>query len=118
MVGYYAEVVKTIARELDYQVTWTTADFSGLMGQLEAGKLDTVANNFVKTIERQKKYNFTDDYLTSATQIVTSVENKDIQSLDDLKGKTVYSVLGSIHVINLRNACPNCDQPTQRLSQQ
>lgn len=79
------------------------------MGQLEAGKLDTVANNFVKTTECQKKYNFTDAYLTYATQIVTSVENKDIQSLDDLKGKTVSGVLGSTHVTNLRNAFPNND---------
>ncbi len=36
LVGYDVEVVETIARELGYQVTWTTADFSGLMGQLEA----------------------------------------------------------------------------------
>lgn len=109
LVGYDVEVAETIARELGYQITWTTADFSGLMGQLEAGKLDTVANNFVKTTERQKKYNFTDAYLTYASQIVTSVENKNIQSLDDLKGKTVSGVLGSTHVTNLRNAFPNDD---------
>ncbi|GAB7195905.1 hypothetical protein OS31_28170 [Dickeya oryzae] len=55
LVGYDVEVAETIAHKLGYQIAWTTADFSGLMGQLEAGKLDTVANNFVKTTERQKK---------------------------------------------------------------
>ena len=107
LVGYDVEVAETIARQLGYQIAWTTSDFSGLMGQLEAGKLDTVANNFVKTAERQKKYNFSNAYLTYASQIVTSVDNKDIQSLDDLKGKTVAGVLGSTHVTNLRNAFPD-----------
>ncbi|MBP2837534.1 amino acid ABC transporter substrate-binding protein [Dickeya parazeae] len=109
LVGYDVEVAETIAHKLGYQIAWTTADFSGLMGQLEAGKLDTVANNFVKTTERQKKYDFTNTYLNYASQIVTSINNKDIQSLDDLKGKTVSGVLGSTHVTNLRNAFPNND---------
>lgn len=107
LVGYDVEVTETIAKQLGYQIAWTTADFSGLMGQLEAGKLDTVANNFVKTEERQKKYNFSSSYLTYATQIVTSTDNKDIQSLDDLKGKVVSGVLGSTHVTNLRKAFPD-----------
>ncbi|MGK2959697.1 MAG: transporter substrate-binding domain-containing protein [Candidatus Malihini olakiniferum] len=48
------EVAETIARKLGYQTTWTTANFISLMDQLEAKKLDTVANDFVKTTERQK----------------------------------------------------------------
>lgn len=107
LVGYDVEVAETVAKQLGYQITWTTADFSGLMGQLEAGKLDTVANNFVKTDERQKKYNFSASYLTYATQIVTSTDNKDIQTLADLKGKTVSGVLGSTHIANLRKAFPD-----------
>ncbi|MCV9879340.1 amino acid ABC transporter substrate-binding protein [Brenneria izbisi] len=107
LVGYDVDVAEAIAKELGYKIQWTTADFSGLMGQLEAGKLDTIANNFVNTAERQKKYNFSDAYLTYASQIVTSVKNDHIQSIADLKGKTISGVLGSTHVANLRNAFPD-----------
>nr|WP_113866048.1 transporter substrate-binding domain-containing protein [Brenneria salicis]NMN90153.1 putative amino-acid transport system substrate-binding protein [Brenneria salicis ATCC 15712 = DSM 30166]RBP63226.1 amino acid ABC transporter substrate-binding protein (PAAT family) [Brenneria salicis ATCC 15712 = DSM 30166]RLM30877.1 ABC transporter substrate-binding protein [Brenneria salicis ATCC 15712 = DSM 30166] len=107
LVGYDVDVAEAIAKELGYKIQWTTADFSGLLGQLEAGKLDTIANNFVNTTERQKKYNFSDAYLTYASQIVTSVKNENIQSIADLKGKTISGVLGSTHVANLRNAFPD-----------
>lgn len=107
LTGYDVELTETIAKKLGYKMEWTTSDFSGLLGQLEAGKLDTVANNFVRTAERQKKYNFSAPYLSYASQIVTSVNNKDINSLDDLKGKTIAGVLGSNHVTNLRKAFPD-----------
>ncbi|PWC11792.1 amino acid ABC transporter substrate-binding protein [Brenneria roseae subsp. americana] len=107
LVGYDVDVAEAIAKELGYKIQWTTADFSGLLGQLEAGKLDTIANNFVKTTERQKKYNFSDAYLNYASQIVTSVKNENIQSIADLKGKTISGVLGSTHLTNLRNAFPD-----------
>ncbi|MCE9731190.1 transporter substrate-binding domain-containing protein [Pectobacterium sp. IFB5596] len=106
LVGYDVEVAEKIANELGYKVEWTTSDFSGLLGQLEAGKLDTIANNFVQTEARQKKYNFSKSYLTYASQVVTSIKNDDIQSLSDLDGKTIAGVLGSTHVTNLRNAFP------------
>ncbi|MDE8743766.1 transporter substrate-binding domain-containing protein [Pectobacterium polaris] len=106
LIGYDVEVAEAIAHELGYKIEWTTSDFSGLLGQLEAGKLDTVANNFVQTDARKKKYNFSDAYLTYASQIVTSIKNENIQSLSDLTGKTIAGVLGSTHVTNLRNAFP------------
>ncbi|MFP9230397.1 ABC transporter substrate-binding protein [Pectobacterium cacticida] len=106
LVGYDVEVAENIAHELGYSIEWTTSDFSGLMGQLEAGKLDTIANNFVQTDARQKKYNFSTPYLTYSSQIVTSTKNDGIQSLSDLNGKTIAGVLGSTHVTNLRNAFP------------
>ncbi|WP_246235824.1 amino acid ABC transporter substrate-binding protein [Acerihabitans arboris] len=107
LVGYDVEVAETIAHDLGYKVVWTTADFSGLLGQLEAGKLDSIANNFVVTAKRQEKYNFSTSYLTYSSQIVTSAQNKDINSLDDLKGRTVAGVLGSNHITNLRAAFPD-----------
>ncbi len=107
LTGFDVEVANTIAQDLGYKVVWTTADFSGLLGQLEAGKLDTVANNFVVTAKRQEKYNYSDRYLSYATQIVTSDKNTNINTLEDLKGHTVAGVLGSNHVANLQKAFPD-----------
>ena len=104
LVGFDVEVAETIAKDLNYKIEWVTADFSGLMGQLEASKLDTVANVVAITPVRQEKYNFADVYSYYGSQIVTHKDNADINTLDDLKGKTVAGVLGSNHVNNLKKA--------------
>ncbi|WCG82889.1 amino acid ABC transporter substrate-binding protein [Pectobacterium sp. A5351] len=104
LVGFDVEVTETIAKDLNYKVEWVTADFSGLMGQLEARKLDTVANVVAITPARQEKYNFAQPYSYYGSQIVTHKDNTDINTLADLKGKTVAGVLGSNHVNNLKKA--------------
>ncbi|MCM6932065.1 amino acid ABC transporter substrate-binding protein [Enterococcus italicus] len=109
LVGFDVEVLETIAKDLGYKVEWTTTDFSGLMAQLESGKLDTVANAVAMTDERKETYNFADPYSYYGAQIVTSTKNTDINSLDDLKGKTVAGVLGSNNLKNLQAYDKNGD---------
>ena len=107
LVGFDVEVAEDIAKELNYRIEWVTADFSGIMGQLEAKKLDTVANVVAITPVRQQKYDFSQTYGYYGSQIVTHKDNADINTLDDLKGKTVAGVLGSNHVNNLKKAFPD-----------
>ncbi|TCP23767.1 amino acid ABC transporter substrate-binding protein (PAAT family) [Scopulibacillus darangshiensis] len=102
LVGFDVEVFEHIAKDLGYKVEWEKTDFAGLMGQLETGRIDTIANFVALTPERAKKYYFSDSYAYSGCTIVTSKENDDINSLDDLKGKTVSGVLGSNNIENLK----------------
>lgn len=107
LVGFDVETTEAIAKELGYKVEWTTVEFSGLMGQLEAGRLDTVANAVAVTDARKAKYDFSKTYSYYGSQIVTHTDNTNINSLDDLKGKTISGVLGSNHIKNLNKAFPN-----------
>ncbi|WP_307353020.1 amino acid ABC transporter substrate-binding protein [Paenibacillus polymyxa] len=102
LVGYDVEVLEAVAKNLGYKVEWTLTDFSGLMGQMEAGKLDTIANNVAVTDERKKVYNFTDKYSVLGTQVAVRADNNQINTLDDLKGKTISAVLGSNNVKNFK----------------
>jgi len=102
LVGFDVEVLETIAANLGYTVEWVNTDFSGLMGQLDVGKIDTVANVVAITEERKEKYYFTDPYSYAGVTIVTHADNTHINTLDDLKGKTVAGVLGSQNVKNLQ----------------
>lgn len=95
LVGFDVELLETAAKELGYTVTWTTAEFSGIMGQLEAGRLDTVANNVAITEARKEKFDFTAPYAILGAQVVTNADNTTIKTLNDLAGKTVSGVLGS-----------------------
>lgn len=109
LVGFDVEVTEAVANELGYQVEWTTAEFGGLMAQLEAKRLDTVANAVAMTAARQEKYDFTQPYSYYGSQIVINSANDSIKSLDDLKGKTISGVLGSNHINILKKAFPNDD---------
>lgn len=102
LIGYDVEVLEAIAKNLGSEVKWTNADFSGLMGQLEANKLETVANAVAMTDERQDEYDFTDPYTYVGAAIVTTEDQKDIDELDDLKGKSVAGVLGSNNTEQLK----------------
>lgn len=107
LVGFDVETTEAIAQELGYRVEWTTAEFAGLMGQLESGRLDTVANAVAMTEARQAKYHFTQPYSYYGSQIVTHTDNTELNSLDDMQGKTISGVLGSNHIKNLEAKFPN-----------
>lgn len=95
LVGFDVEVAETVAKKLNYKIQWVNSDFSGLMGQLEAKKLDTIANVVAITPEREQKYAFTQPYAFYSTRIVTHKNNTQFQTLNDLKNKTIAGVLGS-----------------------
>ncbi|MDW8563770.1 transporter substrate-binding domain-containing protein [Staphylococcus shinii] len=97
LVGYDIEVFEKAAQKAGYKVKWVKADFSGIMGQLDSGRVDSVANAVAVTDERKDKYQFSTPYSYIGSQIVTSTKNKNINQFSDLKGKTVAGVMGSNH---------------------
>ena len=109
LVGFDVEVIEAVAERLGYTTQWVNTDFSGLMGQLETGKIDTIANAVALTEERQEKFDFSDPYSYVGVSIVTHTDNTDINTLEDLKGKTVSGVLGSQNVKNLQNYDANSE---------
>lgn len=70
LVGFDVEVTEAIAKKLGYKLDWQLSEFSGLMGQLTSGKLDTVSNQVAVTNERKQTFNFTDTYAYAGTQII------------------------------------------------
>ena len=103
LVGFDVEVLETIAKNLGYKVEWTTMDFGGAVGQLDAGKLDTIANEFTITEQRKAKYDFSEVYYYAGIQVITSKENTNINTLEDFNGKTISAVTGSNKVKTTEN---------------
>jgi len=101
LVGFDVEVIETVAKNIGYEVEWTLADFSGIMGQLDSKRVDTVANDVAVTDERKEKYAFTDPYSKSGTQLATAADNDAIQEIADFTGGTIAGVLGSNHIDKL-----------------
>lgn len=61
LVGYDIEVFEKAAKKEGYKVKWVKADFSGIMGQLDSGRVDSVANAVAVTDERKEKYQFSEN---------------------------------------------------------
>ncbi|MCL7930728.1 amino acid ABC transporter substrate-binding protein [Halomonas llamarensis] len=93
--GFEVDVMEAVGNELDVDVEFITANFSGLFGMLESGRIDTIANQITITEERQEKYAFTEPYVYDGAQVVVKAGNEEIKSVEDLRGKRVAVNLGS-----------------------
>jgi len=93
--GFEVDVWNEIAKRSDYKVEYITSSFSGLFGMLEAGHIDTIANQITVTEARTAKYAFSVPYVIDGVQITVRKGRDDIQGLEDLKGKKVAVNLGS-----------------------
>ncbi|WP_432455252.1 MULTISPECIES: amino acid ABC transporter substrate-binding protein [unclassified Agarivorans] len=93
--GFEVDLWNELAKRNDWQVEYVTANFSGLFGMLETGRVDTIANQITITDERKAKYLFSQPYVIDGAQIVVRKGNSEISGINDLKGKKVAVNLGS-----------------------
>jgi len=56
--GFEVDVINAIAEETGDEVNFVTMSFSGLIGALESGRIDTIANQITITPEREQKFAF------------------------------------------------------------
>lgn len=93
--GFEIDLWSEISKRVNQPVEFVTANFSGLFGMLEAGKIDTISNQITITEERTKKYQFSTPYVYDGAQIVVHKNNTAIKTFSDLSGKKVAVNLGS-----------------------
>ncbi|WP_260261605.1 amino acid ABC transporter substrate-binding protein [Vibrio intestinalis] len=93
--GFEVDLWDEIGKRNDYNVEYVTANFSGLFGLLETGRIDTISNQITMTDARKSKYLFADPYVVDGAQITVRKGNDDIKGVADLAGKTVAVNLGS-----------------------
>lgn len=108
--GFEVDFINAIAAETGAEVNFVTMSFSGLIGALDSGRIDTIANQITITPEREAKFTFSQPYVFDGAQIVVKTGNEGtIGSVEDLSGRTVAVNLGS-NFEQLLNELPNADQ--------
>ena len=106
--GYDIATVNAVAKKLGYsRVELTTADMTGLFGMLDAGKIDTIANQVEVNDKRREKYQFSRTYIYSGAQLVTRNNDETINNIADLKGKRLGVDVGSSKENFLRKNYPD-----------
>ncbi|MBB3993955.1 putative amino-acid transport system substrate-binding protein [Sulfitobacter undariae] len=108
--GFEVDFINAIAAETGDEVNFVTMSFSGLVGALETGRIDTIANQLTITPERETKFAFSQPYVFDGAQVVVKKGNEEtITSVEDLSGKTVAVNLGS-NFEQLLNELPNAEE--------
>jgi putative amino-acid transport system substrate-binding protein len=108
--GFEVDFINAVAKETGDEVNFVTMSFSGLIGALESGRIDTIATQITITPERDAKFAFSQPYVFDGAQVVVKEGNEDtIGSVEDLSGKTVAVNLGS-NFEELLNELPNADE--------
>lgn len=93
--GFEVDLWNEIGKRNSYDVKFVTANFSGLFGLLETGRIDTISNQVSITDARKAKYLFSEPYVVDGVQITVRKGNDSIHGIEDLAGKTVAVNLGS-----------------------
>jgi ABC-type amino acid transport substrate-binding protein len=95
--GYDIAVVRAVDELLpQYEFSFETSDFAGILVGLDAGKYDIAAHWYAKNAQRAERYLYgLTPYSSYAYQIAVKAGRKDIQSIKDLEGKSVAVSTGS-----------------------
>lgn len=97
LTGYDVEVGKLIAQELGVEATFVEGQWDGLFAGLDSGRYDMVINGVDVDEERQERYDFSIPYAYNRTVIIVRGDNTDINSFEDLDGKTTANTLASTY---------------------
>lgn len=95
--GFNVDMINEVGRRLGRKVEIFSAEFSGLIPAMQAGKLDFVGAPTTVTPERAKNLLFTEGYLNTYYQFVVPAKAPELKSLGELKGKTVAANKGSAY---------------------
>ncbi|MBB1491467.1 amino acid ABC transporter substrate-binding protein [Paracoccus sp. MC1854] len=107
--GFEVDVMNAVGERTGDQVEFVTMAFSGLIGALESGRVDTVANQITITPEREARFVFSRPYVYDGAQVVTREGNEEITGPESLAGKSVAVSLGS-NFEQLLREMPNAGQ--------
>lgn len=94
IVGIDADIARAIAEDMGMELQIEDMAFDSVIAAIQSGKADFGAAGMTVTKDRLASVNFSDTY-AKAKQVIIVKEGSDIQSADDLTGKTVGVQLGT-----------------------
>lgn len=119
LTGFEVDFAKALAGQMGATAAFSPIPFAGLLGALEARRIDVVINQITITPARQAKYDFSKPYTTSGIQIITRKGRVDLLKPADLAGKKVGVGLSTNYETWLRANVPDAivrtydDDPTK-----
>lgn len=88
LVGFDIDYARAAAEYMGVEVKFQPIDWKTKENELNSGRIDLIWNGYTITPEREEKVDFTKPYLANS-QVVATLVDSDIESLEDLEGKNV-----------------------------
>src|SRR5690606_19012676 len=88
IVGFDIDYARAAAEYMGVEVEFQPIDWKTKETELTSGRIDLIWNGYTITEEREEKVDFTKPYLANS-QVVATLVDSDIESLEDLEGKDV-----------------------------
>ncbi len=92
--GIDMDIVRAMCDDMNYRLELRDNNFDSIILSVSQGKCDMGASGFTKTAEREEQVLFSDPYY-AIKQVVVVKEGSDIQTLDDVRGKTISVQTGT-----------------------
>lgn len=97
LMGFEVEVSRCVAEKLGVEPQYVLGEWDGLLAGVQSGRYDLMANGVGYTEERAQAYRFSDFYAFNRTVLVVRKDNTEINSMEDLKGKTTCNSANSTY---------------------
>ena len=95
--GIFVEVLQEITKSENWEINYIPCQWSDCLEQLETGQLD-IMPDVAHTIEREKKFLFSNEAFLSSWSVLYKRKNVKIDSILDLQSKRVAVVSESIQL--------------------
>ena len=110
-VGVDVDLLDEAAKRLGLEVNWSAIQFTAGIPGVQSGRYDTYVSAMADTVTRQEVVNFIDYSEEGSGVIVKKGNPLGIETFDDLCGKTVSIVTGSLFPEFVEGLNENCDTP-------
>ena len=101
-VGFNVDIVKGLLDEAGYSYEFNNMTFDGLIGALQAKKVDIVIG-VSPSVDRRKAVDFTDSYSQDEQIIIALTNTVSTLNINNLEGLKIGVLLGSIQETTLKS---------------
>lgn len=112
LVGFDIDIINAIADEAGFEINLENSNFDGIIPGLQTGTYDIGIAAMGITDDRKESIDFSDPYYRAGMITAVLSDNTDINSIDDLAGKTVATRMGSTSQIYLEENVPDAELQT------
>jgi len=95
LIGFDVELMNAIAEKAGIEIEWVNLPFDSMLAGISECQYDMSIAAISATEERMKTMLFSDPYVDAGQIVVVRADETEIQSKDDLSGKTVAAQLGT-----------------------
>ena len=95
LTGFDVDLANEVAKRLGVKAEYKETQWDAMFAGLDAKRFDMIANEVGIRPDRQKKYDFSDPYITSSGVLIVNTANTKVKKFEDIKGLNAAQSLTS-----------------------